>query len=340
MKKVLVVNVNWVGDTVFATPVFKAIKAEWPDAFVACLAVPRVKAVLECCPDVDDIILYDERGRHRGLLGKIYIIWTLWRRRFDVAFLLHRSWTRALLIFLAGVRERVGYDVKNRGRFLTHRIPSPSGRLHRSDYYLSVVEHFGVPVPDRTCELRVDPEAQRQVCDLLSSRQVDARERLIIVNVGANWDLKKWPAERFSELIGRLSQEHSARIVIPGAEKDAEAARDINQKGGGKAIVLAGETNLKQLIALMKRASLVISADSGPMHIASSVGTPGVAIFGPTRPELTGPRGRGKFRVLQKDVVCNRQACYFLECPDNVCMQAVSVDEVLVAVRDLLAARE
>ncbi|HQO57346.1 MAG TPA: lipopolysaccharide heptosyltransferase II [Candidatus Omnitrophota bacterium] len=340
MKKILVVNVNWVGDTVFATPVFKAIKAEWPDAFVVCLAVPRVKAVLECCPHVDEIIIYDERGQHRGLLGKISIIWTLWRRHFDVAFLLHRSWTRALLIFLAGVKERVGYDVKNRGRFLTHRVPPSSCVLHRSDFYLYVVEHFGIPVLDRTCELIVDPEAQRQVRDLLASHHVEARDRLIIINVGANWDLKKWPAAYFAELIARLSQGYPARIVIPGAGKDVEAAHDINRRGGAQAIVLAGETNLKQLIALMHQASLVISADSGPMHIASAVGTPGIAIFGPTRPELTGPRGRGAFRVLQKDVGCNRQACYSLECPDNVCMQAVSVDEVLAVVRELLPSRK
>ncbi|MFA5260529.1 MAG: lipopolysaccharide heptosyltransferase II [Candidatus Omnitrophota bacterium] len=336
MKKILVVNVNWVGDTVFATPVFKAIKARWPDAFLACLAVPRVKAVLESCPHLDEVIIYDERGRHRSLWGKISIAWTLWRRHFDVAFLLHRSWTRALLIFLAGIKERVGYDVKNRGWLLTHRVPECPGLPHRSDYYLYVVEHYGIPVCDRTCELLVDPEAQRQVSDLLSRQQVAAEDRVIVVNVGGNWDLKKWPAGHFVELVNRLTQECPARIVIPGAPKDADTARDISRRSGGKAVVLAGETNLKQLIALMKRASLVVSADSGPMHIASAVGTPGIAIFGPTRPELTGPRGRGKFRILQKDVGCNRKACYFQECPDNVCMQAVNVDEVMAAALTLL----
>ena len=340
MKKILIINVNWVGDTVFATPVFKAIKAQWPDAFLACMAVPRVKAVLESCPQLDEIIVYDERGRHRGLWGKIVILWTLWRRHFDIAFLLHRSWTRALLVFLAGVKERVGYDTKNRGRFLTHKVPEPPGLLHRSDYYLYVVEHYGVPVLDRTCEVQVSPEAQRGIADLLKQHQVTSDERVVVVNVGGNWDPKKWPRRHFVELVNRLTRECRARVVIPGAEKDAQTARDISQETAGKPVILAGETNLKQLIALMNRAALVISADSGPMHIASSVGTPGIAIFGPTRPELTGPRGRGKFSILQKDVGCNRKACYFLECPDNVCMQAVTVDEVMAEALRVLREKE
>ncbi len=335
MKKILVVNVNWVGDTVFATPVFKAIKTRWPGAFLSCMAVPRVKAVLECCPYLDEVIIYDERGRHRGLWGKISIVLALRGRHFDAAFLLHRSWTRAALVFLAGIKERVGYDVKNRGRFLTHKVPECPALPHRSDYYLYVVEHYGIPVLDRTCELRVDPEAQRQVADLLGRHQISGKDRVLIVHVGANWDLKKWPVSHFVELMNRLSRECPARIVIPGGEKDVQAACEISRRSEGAPVVLAGETNLKQLVALMKRASLVISADSGPMHIASSVGTPGVAIFGPTRPELTGPRGLGKFSVLQKDVGCNRKPCYFLECPDNVCMQAVSVDDVMAAVRAL-----
>ena len=340
MKRILVVNVNWVGDTVFATPVFKAIKTQWPDAFLACMAVPRVKAVLESCPYLDEIIIYDERGCHRSVWGKIKIVWLLWRHHFDIVFLLHRSWTRALLVFLAGIKERVGYDAKNRGRFLTHKVPDYPGLPHRSDYYLYVVEHYGIPVLDRTCELKVDPEARRQVGDILLQHQVALDDTVIIVNVGGNWDLKKWPMSQFVDLVNRLAHECPARVIIPGAEKDAPTARAISQKAGGAPVVLAGETNLKQLIALMERASLVISADSGPMHIASSVGTPGIAIFGPTRPELTGPRGRGTFSVLQKDVGCNRNACYFLECPDNVCMQAVSVDEVMAAVFRVLYERE
>ncbi len=336
MKRILVVNVNWVGDVVFSTPVFKAIRANWPEAFIACMAVPRVKEILESCPDIHEIIEYDERGRHQGLWGKIQLVSTLRRHHFDAAFLLHRSWTRAFLVYLAGIRERVGYDTKKRGKFLTHKIPLPQELSHRSDFYLNVIKHYGLKVEDRTCELSVDRQAQKQMDDMLSRHNISQTDTVIIVNVGGNWDLKKWPLDHFSELLSRLTQECPVKIVIPGAAKDLEVAREISRKAGVQPVVLAGQTNLKQLIALMKRAFLVISADSGPMHIASSVGTNGIALFGPTRPELTGPRGKGVFHVLQKDVGCNRQACYFLQCPDNVCMQSVTVDDVMRAVRPLL----
>jgi len=337
MKRVLVVNVNWVGDVVFSTPIFKAIKSYWPDAFIACLAVPRVQEVLESCPYLDEIIVYDERGSHRGLWGKFKLILNLRQHHFDIAFLLHRSWTRAFLVYCAAIKERVGYDTKNRGKLLTHKVPLPEVLLHRSDIYLNVIEHFGFTVKDRTCELKVDLKAQEQIQELLSKHNISQNDVIIIVNVGGNWDLKKWPLEYFTEFLSRLTHECSVKVIIPGALKDVKVAQEVSRKSGIQPVILAGQTNLKQLIALMKRASLVISADSGPMHIASSVGTGGIALFGPTRPELTGPRGPGQFRILQKDVGCNRKACYFLECPDNKCMQAITVDDVLKEVRLLLS---
>ena len=97
---------------------------------------------------------------------------------------------------------------------------------------------------------------------------------------------------------------------------------------------MIGKTNLKQLMAVLQQARLVISADSGPLHMASSVGTPAIGVFGPTRPEITGPRGQSMPSILQQDVGCNRRPCYHLACPENICMQAVTVEDVLGAVRE------
>src|SRR4051812_6816771 len=117
MKRILVVNVNWLGDVIFSSPVFKAIKENYPQAHVACLAVPRVHEILESISGIDEIITYDERGRHRNPLAKIDLILDLKRRQFDTAFLLHGSLTRALLVYLAGIPQRVGYGTKSRGQF-------------------------------------------------------------------------------------------------------------------------------------------------------------------------------------------------------------------------------
>jgi len=328
MKKILVVNVNWVGDVIFSSPIFRALKENYPSARISCLAVPRVKDILESCPYLDQVIVYDEEGTDRGPLAKLRLIWRLRREKFDAVFLLHRSWTRALLVFGAGIPVRVGYDTKKRGIFLTHKIAPLDPGAHRRDHYLQVIEGFGVQVKDRSCELKVSESAGAEVEKILLQNGLSAGEKFVVINTGGNWDLKRWPKENWAELIKILASRLKLAMVIPGANKDIALAETIAQAAGVKTIVLAGQTNLKQLIALMAKAAAVVSADSGPMHIANCVGTPLAAIFGPTRPETTGPRGKGKFVILQKDVKCNRAPCYNLTCPDNVCMQAVTPEEV------------
>lgn len=340
MNTILVVNVNWVGDVIFSTPIFKALRKKYPKALICCLAVPRVKAILEACPAIDETIVYDERGIHQSPLGKLRLILALRRKHFDIAFLLHRSWTRALLVYLAGIPERVGYDTKKRGWMLTHKVEPLSEQGHRCDHYINVIKSYGVSVEDRCCELTVSPQAKAEVERMLMQQDVTDKDFCIVVNAGGNWDLKRWPKENFARLIHRLVKELKAKVVIPGAMKDVALAEEIAGLSKVSPIVLAGKTNLTLLIALMQRANLVVSSDSGPLHIANCVGTKTIGLFGPTRPEVTGPRERAKALILQKDVTCNLEPCYNLDCPDNVCMQAVTVDDCMEAVWQMMEASE
>jgi len=334
--RILVFNVNWIGDVIFTGPVFKALHAQYPGSRIICLAVERVRQILECMPDVDEVMVYDEHGRHRGLLGKIQVIRQLRKRKIDLAFILHRSWTRALIVFLARIPLRVGYDTKRRGIFLTHPIDLPGHGHHRCEYYFHILRSYGINGGDDPCELRVDADAETDVKRCLRDWEVDEQARLAVIHIGGNWELKRWPERNFTDLIQRLHDEMNMHIVIPGSSHDRSLAEKILPKGLPRAHIAAGKTNLKQLIALMARADVVISADSGPMHIANCVGTKVVALFGPTRPEITGPRGKGDVIILQKEMVCNREPCYNLDCPDNQCMQAITVDEVMQAVKRIM----
>ncbi len=334
MKKILVVNVNWLGDVIFSSPVFKALKTAYPQSQISCLTVPRVREILESIPGIDEIIVYDEQGVHRNPLAKLRLIHELSQKHFDAAFLLHRSLTRALFVFLAGIPQRIGYDAKGRGRFLTRAIKTPDERTtHRLDYYLNVVESSGVTVADRASSLTVSIASETENRDLLKRHDVGDRDFLVVVHPGGNWDLKRWPVHHFTRLIDELMKDGKVKVVISGSDQDVVLTEAIISGLRRKPIILAGKVDLKQLMALMKRADCVVSADSGPLHIASSVGTNVIGIFGPTRPEITGPRGSGRAVILQHDVGCNRRPCYNLECPDNICMQAVSVKEVLDAIR-------
>lgn len=336
-QKILVVNVNWVGDVVFSSAVFEALHEAYPQAQISCLAAPRVQEVLEAIPFVHEIILYEEKGRHKTPWGKWELIAELRREKFDAAFLLHRSLTRALLVFLAGIPVRVGYQTKGRKILLTHSGSEPLEPVHRQDYYLGVLEIFGISAQKRESRLSVDAELTTRVGHLLSGLGIGEKDFLLILNPGGNWDLKRWPKENFSKLIECLLENYNSRpnfkIALNGAHKDIplmeEILRPLDLSCQQRVINLAGKINLRELMALMKRANLVVSADSGPLHIASSVGTPTIGIFGPTSPEITGPRGQGLSQILKVDVGCNRGPCYYLQCPDNTCMRAVTVQDVL-----------
>lgn len=337
IKNILVFNVNWIGDVVFSTPIFKALKEHYPEARISCLAVPRVKEILECCPGLDEIMIFDEKRRGFSLRNMLRVIFEIRRRNFDMAFILHRSWTRALLVWLAGVPQRIGHPTKHRGLFLTHRVSPLSGQCHRSDYYLHILEDFGVPVRDRGYELSVPPEARDSVRKMLAARGLGEKNPFIVIHPGGNWDLKRWKKDNFAQVIERINHELHIPVVLSGAQKDLALARDVAELSGVSPVVLTGQTSLKQAAALMSFASLVISSDSGPLHIAHSVGTPVVGIFGATLPEQTGPRGKSWSSVLRKDVGCNEQSCYALDCPENICMQAVSVDDVMTEVHKFFA---
>ncbi len=329
MNRILVVNVNWVGDVVFSIPVFRTLKEHYPGAKISCLTVPRVKEVLECSPDIDDIIIYDEEGRDQFPWGKAKLITQIKQRQFDACFLLHRSLTRALLVFLARVPIRVGYNTKNRGFLLTHKIPEPPPTVHRSDYYSGLLEGYGLTIQDRRCHLEVPPQVEREITEILRKKGLNPPDDFIVIHAAGNWDLKRWPQERFALLTRDLMRHFSQKVILTGSKEDSAMIENIVRGSQVDAVNLAGETNLKQLLALMKKARLVISADSGPLHMASSVGANILGLFGPTRPEVTGPRGAGRFKIIQKDVVCNQRPCYHLTCQDNLCMQSIEVKDVL-----------
>jgi len=330
MKKILVVSVNWLGDVVFSLPVYRALKAAYPHARVCALAVPRVKEVLEMCFDVDEVIIYDEDGKARGLLGKIGAGLALRGMKFDAVFILRRSLSRTLVTWLAGIPVRAGFFHACWSWLLTHGVDDRGcDQAHRSDVYLRVIESFGLKAKERSSSLQVGRDVCERLATKLRAKGLAGDERIVVLNTGGNWGLKQWPEERFAELTARLTRELRVTVVLSGGVSDVMRVGAIAKSSGVSPVVLAGETDIKELAALFKRAHRVVSADSGPLHLANAVGANVLALFGPTRPEITGPRGQGRIKVLTRDVGCNRAPCYYLECRDNRCMKALTVDDVL-----------
>ncbi len=332
MRKIMVVSVNWLGDAVFSTPVFFALKKQYPDARITCLCVPRVADVLSMCTAIDETIVYDEDGADRPLIAKLSLIRRLVRGKFDAAFILRKSLSRTLIVMLAGIPVRVGYAADGWRWLLTHQVPAKGMQeVHRSDAYLRVIESYGVPVSDRSCRLSASEDVIRGWRARLLSMGVKSEDRLIAINTGGNWDLKQWPVERFVDLIKEIYARKLGKVILPGAPKDLQRVKKIKELSviGDDLMITAGDTGITCLAGLFSCIDTLVTADTGPLHLAAALGVRTVALFGPTRPEITGPRGQKEGVLLQKDVKCNRAPCYYLECKDNQCMKVITVEDVL-----------
>jgi len=331
-KRILIVNVNWLGDVLMSTASIRAIKKAYPESYLACMVPKRCVEVLSGNPNLDEIIVFDEKDTHKWLSAQIRFIRELKKKKFDIAFLFHRSFTRALIPFLAGIPERIGYCTKKRGMLLTRKIALPEDDIHRLDYYLNIPESYGVKSDGRYYEFFISDNDREFINNKLKELGIKQDDFVVVINPGGNWAPKRWPKENFARLSDKLINELGARIIISGADKDVELANEISSLMKQKPIILAGATNLKQLGALMEAVDLVISADSGPMHIAAAMGTDLIALFGPTKAALTSPLGKGKIAIIQMEVGCEIP-CYKVNCKDSRCMKAISPDYVFKEAR-------
>jgi heptosyltransferase-2 len=338
-KRIVIFNVNWLGDVLFSTAVIRNIRSNYPASYIACIIPKRCVPVLEGNPYINEIIIFDEKSSHKGVLGKLAFIRELNKKRFDCAFLLHRSMTRAFIIWAAGIRERIGYVTAKRGIFLTKKVQPPDiNRVHRIDYYLGVIAGAGLAIKDRHTNFFYSGADREFVQRFLQDRSINPGDIIVGLNPGGNWGLKRWQKENFAALADRLIDEMGARVIFTGSPEDKDLVSEIKSFMRSPADSACGILSLKQFAALCGRMSVFVTADSGPLHIANAAGAKKIiALFGPTHPELTGPVPAERSVILQKNTGCNIP-CYTVNCSDNRCMKAISVEDVFAATRSAIRA--
>lgn len=334
-EKILIFELNWLGDILFSFPLLRAIRNEFPQAYISCIVVPRYAGLLAHNPWISDThILSDDNGI--GTIGeKLSFTRMIKKEKYDTCFFLKPSSTKTAMAFLAGIPERIGFSGK--AAPLTLEVEMPDGGTHRADQLLALAAAMGIKEADGTYEYFIDEEYMDKADELLH-KEGRGVNRIVALNTGGNWGPKKWPAENFTKLAKMLLEKFDdIEIMIPGSAKDLRAAQGIvAEVGAGRCYTLAGRTDLNELAALFKKASLVVSADSGPLHLASATGVPTIGLFGPTSHKMTGPRGRGKNIVIQSDVPC-KVPCYVEKCDmDNVCMKSITPERVLAEAERVL----
>jgi len=334
MERILIVNVNWLGDTLFATPFIRAVREKYPNSYITILTHPRCYEILDGNPNINEIIIYDEKKQHKNLLRKFSIISYLRSKNFDAAFILRKSLSRTLLLLFSKIPIRAGYGSKRAGFLLTRRVDTPHKDLHKVEYFLNLGKAIGIEAKNKNYEVYISGKDMERGEKILKDAGIKDKD-FVILNAGGNWDPKRWPLENFAKLGDEIFKKSGAYIVLTGAEKDIVLAEAISGLMRHKPFILCGKTNLKALGAIFKKAMCVISNDSGPMHLAVAAGASVIAIFGPTSPELTGPYGDGKYKVLHKNIGC-KIPCYDTKCKDNRCIKAVTVEEVLGAFNEII----
>ncbi len=335
--RILVFGPNWIGDVIFTTPIFKAIKEQDEKCFLGCIIPKSCRDILENNPYIDEIIEFNERVSHRSLLKKISFVVKLRSKHYDIVILLHRSLTRTLICYLSGIKSRAGYAYKKRAFLLTKKIPTVNkDSIHKQDYYLNIARSLNIEIKDKACRVYCSND-NKSWADRIIESTGSRGKTLIAISPVTNWPPKNWPEYHFKELIKILMKEiKHTKIFITSKDKLSGFLSLIKSHNLEKIVDLTGKTNIGRLAALYEKMDVVVSGDSGPLHLAGAVNTKYVGMFGPTSPSLTGPRAKVKGKILFKNNFCP-VPCYVKDCPkDFLCMKVISPREAADAVIELI----
>ncbi|MEX5213199.1 MAG: lipopolysaccharide heptosyltransferase II [Nitrospiraceae bacterium] len=327
VRRLLLIKPSSLGDIVHALPIIPVLRARFPQAEVSWLVKEQWADILERVEGIDRIWKVKDR-----LDGWIDTMRRLRSHRFDLVIDLQGLLRSGVLAWRTGCSIRVGFENAREGSpwFYTHCVSVPNPDIHAVDRYLTVARYLGCSIPDRVrFPFVFTQEHEATVRDTLSKHGVGPQSRWAALNVSARWPTKRWPRESFVEVANRLLTEGWDGIIVIGGAEDRVETESVIQAVKGRAVNLAGQIPLRVLPALLRAAGCLITNDSGPMHVAAAVGTPVVALFGPTSEIRTGPYGLGH-DVCSVTLPC--RPCFSRICRQKVhleCLTRITPAEVV-----------
>lgn len=327
MSKFLLRLPNWIGDAVMATPLLEAIKLSFPMAHLTVLAALSVADVVRGNPYIDELIEFSRSKGNREDLG-FDLSKRLKKEKFDISINLPTSISSNFLFSRSGIKRRIGYKSFFSTFLLTDKVAKKTGQ-HQIDIFLQLLYPLGIFLPQLKPKLFLIPGEEQSTRSFLDRLGIKEGQRLIVINPGAAYGSAKcWPKERFRELALRfVNLDNQPNIVFIGTGAMQDEIEEMITGLSPKVINLAGKTSIRTLMGIISQADLVISNDSGPMHMASALRRPLIAIFGSTDQRFTGPY-YGE-TVIDKKVACS--PCFKRTCPiDFRCMKQIEVSDVFI----------
>jgi len=356
IKKILIVNPFGIGDVLFTTPFLSALKKAKSDLSISYWCNERVRPILAANPNLDKIFALSRgdlkkifiKSKRKGIKAFFNLLGQLRKGKFDLAFDFSLDHRYSLLLRLLRVKKVIGFDYKNRGRFLTQKvkIDGYEGK-HVAEYYLDMLKFLDIDIPEKPkTELFVSPQDESFAESYL--KQHNAQNSNLLIGIapagGASWainaDYLRWPEEKFTSLIEMLIKVHNATILLLGAADEADICQRIESFAKGRIINAAGKTDIGQFAALLSKCKLAICNDAGPLHTAVALGIKTISICGPVDERVYAqfPIDSNN-RIVKNDIPC--RPCYrkfkMPPCPRNKeCLNGLSVDEVYSCVKELI----
>lgn len=327
---------NWVGDLVMATPILEDLRHRWPEAKITAMCKAPLSSLLDFDPNVNEIFSFHKRSGWIHHIHRSDIIEPLRLGKYDLGILLTNSFSSAYWFWRGAVQNRIGFATDMRSFLLNRAVPVPKNveEQHLVLTYKKLLEPLEINVSSTPPRLYVSPEETVTASALLSNCGVKPHHVIVGINPGAAYGSAKcWLPSRYREVTKKLLENPNVFVVYFGDSAGASLVKEICEDMPERVVNLAGKTTLRELMALIKCCSIFLTNDSGPMHIASALNIPLLALFGSTSDVATGPYNGGK--VIHKHVACS--PCYLKVCPiDFRCMTRIEVNEVYEELKKML----
>jgi lipopolysaccharide heptosyltransferase II len=334
--RVLIIKFSSVGDVILSTAAIRAIREKFAKGYkITFLVAQEAKEILLRCPYIDELLVCNFKGKDKGLFGFLKLATSLRKRNFDMVVDLQNNRKSHLLAHLTFSPQRYGYNNKKFGFLLNRRIKDSDPNVDPLTHQFRVLKLLGIELIDRRLQLWPSLEDRKYIENFLSSGWLSANQKMIGINLSASlrWDTKAWPLQHIIKLCEYLGK-RGIRVVITGTEKDLETADYVVESiSNFRPLNACGKTTINQLGCLIQRCSVYVSGDSAPLHIASAVNTPAIALFGPTDPQRHLPLNKN-ITLIQKAFSC--APCYKSKCRHKRCMSSISAEEVLEIIDKLL----
>jgi heptosyltransferase-2 len=341
MKRYLVIQTAFIGDTILTLPLIQALKKVEVETSVDVLVIPRTSGLFSNHPAVSEILIFDKNGKDRGFSGLRRVERLIGEHQYEAALVPHRSIRSALLPWLGRIPTRIGFD-RSAGWFLLTQTVRYEQSLHEVDRNLSLLKPLGMNVYGKILPDLYPSEEDIQAVDaFLMQSNLKDQSSLIGIAPGSVWNTKRWLKERYSELTRRLV-EMGFGVILVGGEQDRELCQDMRSGAASRRVeVAAGRLSLLQSAELIRRCKAFVSNDSAPLHLATAMRTPVVAIFGSTIPEFGfAPYGDKSVVLETKGLSCRPCSAHGRQrCPIKTfeCMENISTELVFNKVQEMVA---